>query len=452
MAMTDHGLGHIVASHRNLERILDNLKEGIIAHDLNRRILYFNREAEKITGFSRNDVIGKDCHQAFGFPFCGGRCKFDDGAPLPAFDADRYSADITTQSGESRRIEIAVTMMKDENGHAWGVLASFRDVTDVLLLKISAGKLIGFANLVGNDAQMLQIYQQIRDVAAYDYPVHIFGETGTGKELVATAIHEASDRRNAPFVPINCGALPEGLIESELFGHVKGAFSGAIRDKKGRFELADGGTVFLDEVAELSKPMQVKILRFLQEGTFDRVGGETMVTVKVKLISASNKDLKNEVKEGRFREDLFYRLNVIPIHVPPLRQRKTDIPLLIDHFLHQARQRYHHAPSGFSKPALALMMDYQWPGNIRELQNVVQFATVRCPGPLIEPLDLPVEIREAGPLNPEPYRKLDEAAVRSALAATAGNKAKAARLLGVGRATLYRFLNEKTNPAKNGPD
>jgi len=361
---------------------------------------------------------------------------------LRPFDADRYNTSITTKGGLSRRIEMAVTMMTDENGKDWGVLASFRDVTDLLQLKISAGKLIGFANLIGNDAKMLQIYQQIRDVAGYDYPVHVFGENGTGKELVATAIHEASERRNAPFVPINCGALPEGLIESELFGHVKGAFSGAIRDKKGRFELADGGTVFLDEVAELYKHLQVKILRFLQESTFDPVGGETTVAVKVKLISASNKDLKREVKEGRFREDLYYRLNVIPIHVPPLRERKTDIPLLLDHFLRQARVRYDRAPAGFSKSALALMMDYHWPGNIRELQNVVQFATVRCPEPLIRPEDLPAEIREARAVDPEPYRKLDADSVRSALADTAGNKARAARLLGVGRATLYRFLNE----------
>jgi transcriptional regulator with GAF, ATPase, and Fis domain len=178
----------------------------------------------------------------------------------------------------------------------------------------------------------MTVFRQIRDVAGYDYPVHISGETGTGKELVAEAIHNESHRSGAPFVPINCGALPESLIESELFGHVKGAFSGALRDKKGRFELADQGTIFLDEIAELSKQMQVKLLRFLQDGMFEKVGGEKTVHVNVRVISATNKDLKKEIKLGSFRKDLFYRLNVIPIHLPPLRERRNDIPLLIDHF------------------------------------------------------------------------------------------------------------------------
>ena len=179
---------------------------------------------------------------------------------------------------------------------------------------------------------MLDIFKQIRDVAGYDYPVHISGETGTGKELVSNAVHNESSRAGAPFVPINCGALPEGLIESELFGHIKGAFSGAIRDKKGRFELADGGTIFLDEVAELSNNMQVKLLRFLQEGKFERVGGEQTASVNVRVISATNKELKKAVKQGTFRDDLYYRLNVIPIRLPPLRDRKIDIPLLVEHF------------------------------------------------------------------------------------------------------------------------
>ena len=200
-------------------------------------------------------------------------------------------------------------------------------------------------------------------MAQYDFPVHIYGETGTGKELVANAIHNESRRGGAPFVPINCGALPEGLIESELFGHVKGAFSGAIRDKKGRFELADGGTVFLDEVAELPKQLQVKLLRFLQEGTFEKVGGERTVSVNVRVISATNKDLKKEVQPNLFREDLFYRLNVIPILIPPLRERRNDVPLLAEHFLQQVYDRKQRVMPKMSDRALAQMMDYDWPGN-----------------------------------------------------------------------------------------
>jgi transcriptional regulator with PAS, ATPase and Fis domain len=310
-------------------------------------------------------------------------------------------------------------------------------------LQLRAEQLTRFSNIIGRDKGMLQVFQQIRDVADYDYPVHISGDTGTGKELVAAAIHNESRRAGAPFVPINCGALPEGLLESELFGHVKGAFSGAIRDKKGRFELAEGGTVFLDEVAELSKPMQVKLLRFLQAGTFEKVGGEETVAVDVRIISATNKDLKSEVKKKNFRDDLYYRLNVIPIHIPPLRERKNDIPLLIDHFLEEAAQRYGNHPLRASKTALALMLDYLWPGNVRELQNAIQYAIVKSNGKVIQPEDLPMEFRKATPLQKArgPAVKLNAEQVRAALLKTGGNKARAARRLGVGRATLYRFLD-----------
>ena len=291
---------------------------------------------------------------------------------------------------------------------------------------------------------MLDIFKQIRDVAGYDYPVHISGETGTGKELVSNAVHNESSRAGAPFVPINCGALPEGLIESELFGHIKGAFSGAIRDKKGRFELADGGTIFLDEVAELSNNMQVKLLRFLQEGKFERVGGEHTASVNVRVISATNKDLKKAVKQGTFRDDLYYRLNVIPIRLPPLRDRKIDIPLLVQHFLREAGERYNRKSLKISSKALSLMLDYRWPGNVRELQNAIQFAIVKCSDKTISAADLPLELREVENvcIRRGPSRKLTMEGVRSTLIKTGGNKAKAAKLLGVGRATLYRFLGE----------
>jgi transcriptional regulator with PAS, ATPase and Fis domain len=297
---------------------------------------------------------------------------------------------------------------------------------------------------------MIAVFRQIRDVTEYDFPVHIYGETGTGKELVAHAIHNESHRGGAPFVPINCGALPEGLIESELFGHVKGAFSGAIRDKKGRFELADSGTVFLDEISELPKLMQVKLLRFLQEGSFEKVGGEKTSSVNVRIISATNKDLKKEVQRGNFREDLYYRLNVIPIAVPPLRERKNDIPLLVEHFLGQLPGKNENEKPGISDDAMAMMMDYRWPGNVRELQNAVQFSIVRCRGGVIQPDDLPIELKEFIVEKPRrgPSRKLDAAMVKAALAKTGGNKAKAAKHLGVGRATLYRFLGSHPHLAQ----
>jgi transcriptional regulator with PAS, ATPase and Fis domain len=360
-----------------------------------------------------------------------------------------YPLNITTRSGEPRRSEMRVTCMHDDEGRLSGVLAAFKDVTDLLRLQMRAGELTSFGSLIGHDSRMLAVFKQIRDAAGYDYPVHVSGETGTGKELAANALHNESRRAGGPFVPINCGALPEGLIETELFGHVRGAFSGAIRDKKGRFELADGGTVFLDEVAELSNPVQAKLLRFLQEGRFERVGGEQTLAVNVRVVSATNKNLKKEVERHRFREDLYYRLNVIPIALPPLRERKTDIPLLIAHFLREAAERYDRKPLEISARAMSLMMDYRWPGNVRELQNAIQFAFVKSGGQAIEPEDLPLELRQAADVCPRrgPSRKLDPDAVRRALARTGGNKAKAAKLMGVGRATLYRFLNDHPDMA-----
>lgn len=435
-------LESIIASHGNLVRILDNLKEGIIAHDLDRRIFFFNQEAEKITGFSRDQVLGRDCHEAFGNPFCGRHCSFCGDLAQPE-DHTEYTITITTRSGEPRRIEMSVTVMKDEHDTPCGVLASFRDLTDLFQLQMQTGKLNRFSDIIGSDIKMVQVFQQIIDVAAYDYPVHIFGETGTGKELVAKAIHGESPRNGAPFVPINCGALPESLIESELFGHVRGAFSGAIRDKKGRFELAHQGSVFLDEVAELSKPMQVKLLRFLQEGTFEQVGGERTVSVDVRVISATNRNLKQEVQANRFRDDLYYRLNVIPIQLPPLKQRRNDIPQLVIHFLQEASERNGRKSPNVSDKAMHRLMAYPWPGNVRELQNAIQFAIVHSSGQVIQPRDLPPEIAQdntCSSLEQGPAKKLDPEAVESALAATAGNKSRAAKILGVGRATLYRFL------------
>jgi len=441
--MTDFSLENLMCHRDNLEHVLDNLGEGIIAHDMDRRIFFFNQEAERITGYSRDDILGKDCHEAFGEPFCGERCSFTTDAPQPAERAD-YTLNTITKSGETRRIEMTVTGMKDGSGDFIGVLTSFRDITDIFSLKMRAEKLTRFGRIIGQDSKMISIYKQIKDVADYDYPVHISGDTGTGKELVATAIHQESPRAGAPFVPINCGALPEGLIESELFGHVKGAFSGAIRDKKGRFELADGGIAFLDEIAELSNNMQAKLLRFLQEGKFERVGGERTVSVDIRIVSATNKNLKEAVKNGQFRDDLYYRLNVIPIHLPLLHERKIDIPLLIEHFLEEAAERYGKKSLKVSPKAMSLMLDYRWPGNIRELQNAIQFAFVKCDGKVIVPEDLPLELREVQTVGVRrgPSKKLDPEGVKSALIKTGGNKAKAAKLLGVGRATLYRFLGD----------
>jgi DNA-binding NtrC family response regulator len=349
---------------------------------------------------------------------------------------------------------MTVSAIIDNAGIFKGVIASFKDLTDSINLSLRAENLTNFAGIIGKDKTMQDIFRQIQDVALYNYPVHVSGDTGTGKERVAYAIHDISAYGTGAFVPVNCGAIPEGIVESELFGHVKGAFSGAVKERKGRFELAHKGTLFLDEVAELPLKTQVKLLRFLQEGSFEKVGGEKKISVDVRIISATNKNLKHEVSQGRFREDLFYRLNVIPIHLPPLRERRNDIPLLAAHFLAEAEQESKNKVPDLAPETLDSLMDYRWPGNVRELKNAIQFSVVRSRGDKILPTDLPTDIAgEARNLlatqtTPDPYPaeipltrgKLTIESIKIALTKTGGNKSKAARVLGVGRATLYRFL------------
>ncbi|BBO91321.1 sigma-54 interaction domain-containing protein [Desulfosarcina ovata] len=292
--------------------------------------------------------------------------------------------------------------------------------------------------IVGEDSKIKAIFQQIRHAAPYDYPVHLSGATGTGKELAARAIHDLSGRKSGPFVPVNCGAIPEELVESELFGHMKGAFSDAHRQRKGCFERAHRGTLFLDEVADLSLYNQVRLLRVLQRGVFERVGGERSLRVDVRVISATNRPLKQEMADGTFREDLFYRLNVVPIHMPPLNARRGDITLLARYFLDRAARRYGRYPVRLTRPALSLLQGHDWPGNVRELQNAVHFGFVRAGGPIIDAGHLPPTVRQRA--KKVRFRRLDPTSVSHALACCGGNKSRAARYLGVGRATLYRFL------------
>jgi transcriptional regulator with PAS, ATPase and Fis domain len=287
---------------------------------------------------------------------------------------------------------------------------------------------------------MRAIYDFIDDISQSDSTVLIQGESGTGKELIARAIHLLSPRKEKPFVIANCSAYAETLLESELFGHEKGAFTGAIRRKKGRFELADGGTVFLDEIGEIPPPTQLLLLRVLQERRFERVGGEETIEVDVRLIAATNRTLNREVMEGRFREDLYYRLNVIPIMIPPLRERRDDIPLLAKHFLETYLSLNKKAIRGFSEEVMQIFMDYDWPGNVRELQNVVEHAVILAKGGIIEVIDLPHALKETVP-RPEAdttsLKDTERNLILRVLREVKGNKYRAAKRLGITRSTLY---------------
>lgn len=429
---------------KNFDLILNSLPEAIIAHDLNRRIFFFSKGAAMLTGIVPEEAIGKDCHEVFSPHLCGAACSFCGSENLVTFDEEKRTIMHRNKDGVRKDFQMTIVPMTSEDGVVKGVVASLRDRTEEKKLKRIFGEETHFSGIIGRDYKMLQVFELIQDVSQYEAPVHISGETGTGKELVARAIHNESPRSDGPFVPINCGALPEGLIESELFGHVKGAFTGAIRDKKGRFELADGGSIFLDEVADLPKNIQVKLLRFLQEGTLEKVGSEKSIRINARVISATNKDLKKEVQNDHFREDLFYRINVIPIMLPALREKKNDIPLLVEHFLRMVEKRYGKTNYTITEEAMDLLMEYRWPGNVRELENAIQFAIVRCRGNAIKAKDLPMELIDGYEIRSRrgPAKKLDLDTVVQILEKTGGNKAKAAKIIGVGRATLYRFIAE----------
>ncbi len=305
-----------------------------------------------------------------------------------------------------------------------------------------------FANVIAKSPQMTAIFDVVHQVAPTKASVLITGESGVGKELIADAIHRLSDRKDKPFVKVHCAALSESLLESELFGHEKGAFTGAVGRKRGRFELAHLGTIFLDEIGEINPNVQVKILRVLQEKRFERVGGEETLQVDTRIISATNADLRKEIEAGRFREDLFYRLNVVNIEVPPLRERKEDIPLLVSAFIKEFARENNKNVEGIDPKARSVLYNYSWPGNIRELRNCIESATVMCKGNIIHVDDLPPSV--VGDSDND-YIKIslgsklsdaEEEIIRSTLNANKGNKSKTAEILGIGRKTLHRKIVE----------
>lgn len=428
-------------SEERYRLITDTMNDGLSIQNRDGVITQVNRRLCEITGLSRQELIGRPLADLL---VRGGEKPGD--IPIPSeflLESDTETF-IHHKDGRKIAVTLKIDFLVDEDGRRKGSYAFICDISELRKLRRYALTSDVFENIVGNEPCMRKLYSEILEVATCDFPVLIQGESGAGKELVAQAIHNQSHRKSAMFVPVNCAALPEGLLETELFGHVKGAFTGAIRDKKGRFELADGGTIFLDEIAELSKPMQAKLLRILQEGAFERVGDHRTFKVDVRVISATNKNLEHEMNSDRFRPDLYYRLCVMPILVPPLRDRKNDIPLLVKHFFSTIASRIPGQKLSLSPEALELLMSYDWPGNVRELQNVVQLASVKSKGAAILPVHLPGGI--GSPASRRVRRrkrrlKLDPQALQDALIKTGGNKLQAARLLGVHRSTLYRFID-----------
>ncbi|GMV98990.1 MAG: hypothetical protein AMXMBFR84_01300 [Candidatus Hydrogenedentota bacterium] len=460
-----------------LAAILDTMADGVFVIDNDHRIQRWNRAMQRLTGYSSDEAYGQPCSflkagdAGTAVPFENMDCEL-----FARGEANRVETVIARRDGTEVPVIANGRVLRDADGEAVGAVITLTDISPVRELQEQVSSLqrhvaerYEFHSLIGKSRPMQELYNLVEMAAASNVTVLVYGETGTGKELVAKAIHFNSDRRGKPIVTVNCSALSESLLESELFGHVKGAFTGAIRDNIGRFERADGGTIFLDEIGEIPPLIQVKLLRVLQERELERVGESISRRVDVRIIAATNKDLLAEVKKGNFREDLYYRLKVFPVVLPPLRERKEDMPLLLNHFIGLFRRSTNKDIRGFSPEAMRIMMDYCWPGNVRELENAVEHAFVTCPGPLIGPFDLPLEIRRmelrskmcAAPELPAalPYaRAVRHGRHRSAskdqlievLRECDWNKAEAARRLGLTRTSVWRRMKALGIPLEPG--
>lgn len=445
--------------------LVDSLPGGLLIIDDQARVQAANKFLERILGISRNAIMGNMIGQALGClqalenpKECAGP-EYCDGCEVASMGIaainqnQAQKARIFLQlvnNGQIRDVDFLVNAVPFSLKDQQYCIFLIEDIPGLPEMTIPTGPK-GFRGIVGKHTKMKELFRTIRQVARTKAAILLQGETGTGKELVALAIHKESPRARKYFVPINCGALPEGLLESELFGHVKGAFTGAIRDKKGRFELADGGTLFLDEVGELSASMQVKLLRVLQDGKFQPVGSEKTLQTDVRILSATNKNLDKEVATGRFRKDLYYRLSAMLIHLPLLRDRSSDIPLLAEHFLAHYDKEFFNKKAILSSETVSVLMAYDWPGNVRELKNAIHFSLASCMGKIIKPSHLPQAIRFAVD-KPFTVRRrqptLGVEDVMAALKKTSGNKSQAAELLGVSRATLYRFFAKQEDQAE----
>jgi PAS domain S-box-containing protein len=431
--------------HHVTEIILESISDGVFTVDHKWHITSFNRAAEKITGISRYEAIGKYCWEVFRSNMCETDCALrrtmKQGKPF--MDTTTYIVNI-----EKRRIPVTVStsLLRDEKGTVVGGVETFRDMSLVEELRKELDSRFQFGDVVSRSSSMQQIFKILPQVADSESTVLLQGETGTGKELIARLIHGLSSRREKPFVAINCGALPDTLLESELFGYKAGAFTNAMKDKPGHLALAEGGTLFLDEIGDVSAAFQMRLLRVLQERKYQPLGGIKQVKANVRVIAATNKNLADLVNKGIFREDLFYRINVVPLALPPLRDRKEDIPMLIEHFITRLSRLRGKAVSGISQKALLLLMNHDYPGNIRELENIIEHAIVICPEGEIEPNCLPgslispiLRTTPQGPIEAA-LKSVEAQAIVDALKRNNYNRLATASELGIHKSTLFRKI------------
>lgn len=429
--------------HAQLETVLNCVADGVFTVDKGKIITFFNRAAERITGFSSEEAVGAPCRDIFRADICGDHCTLDEVYTSGEHVINR-SVRILDRDGRTILVSISAAPLRDKGGRIIGGVETFRDLTTEQELRRRIQKSYTFQDIVSRHPRMHDIFAILPDVADSSVSVLIEGESGTGKELFAHAIHNLSPRASRPFVPVNCASLPDNLLESELFGYRKGAFTDARKDKPGRFDAAREGTLFLDEIGDVSPALQVRLLRVLQEKTFEPLGATAPVQADVRILAATNHHLIDRVNQGVFREDLYYRLNVLRIELPPLRERRCDIPLLVDHFRRQLNAETGKAIQAVDQSVLDLFMEHDFPGNIRELENLLQHAFVLCKDPVIQLRHLPGDIvSRATPDNdtkPLSLRDIEKRAIREALAAHNNNRIRAAGQLGIDPSTLHRKL------------
>ncbi len=423
---------------------LNVLKEAVFVYDENMVIKRFNLAAEKITGFNKDEVIGQKCVKLFKASVCLGNCDLCMVAKK-SHEPIRFESPFYRKDAQKRFGEFNVGLLQKDAEGRLEVLVALSDITEIVTLRDALKQQISFHHIIGKSRPMMALYETVKNTAYFDSSVLLQGETGTGKELVAEAIHFESPRRDKKLVKVNCTSFSDTLLESELFGHTRGAFTGAVKDRIGRFEEGEGGTVFLDEIGDLSLNIQVKLLRVLQEKEIERVGENRSRKIDFRLIVATNKDLTAEVLKGHFRKDLFYRLNVIPMQIPSLRERKGDIPDLTKYFIKHWHGQSIKKVSGLSGDALRKLMDYDWPGNIRELENAIEHACVKCINEKIQVQDLPRFLNQF-PVQEraikKPRKKITKEMIRDTLQKVNGNKSEAARQLGLHRITLWRKMQD----------
>ena len=429
------------------DSILESISDGVFTVNTDWLVSSFNRAAEEITGVSRREAIGRPCSEVFRSNMCGTDCALQQTLKTgqPVIGKSGYIID---RDGNRIPISVSTAVLRDGDGHVIGGAETFRDLSEVEALRQELAGRVRVGDLVSRSPLMQRLFEVLPAIAASPSTVLILGETGTGKELIARTIHDLSLRREGPFIAVNCGALPDTLLESELFGYKAGAFTGAAKDKPGRFALARGGSIFLDEIGEISPALQIRLLRVLQDRSYEPLGGTRSETAEVRVIVATNRDLAQQVRSGAFREDLYYRVNVVRVELPPLRRRKEDIPLLAEQFIHHFNRLQGRSVCGITAEALALLMAHDWPGNVRELENVIERAFILCREGDIDMRHLPDELTARGkPAGTDSdfrsaHELLDIQAIRAALERHGCNREAAARELGIHKTTFFRRLKK----------